>query len=69
MPQLMIRLEEDLLHQLEDPAGRRRPGKEYSLVDCMSMVIAREQGSTEVMAHDHHFEPEGFSCLSRPAGR
>jgi predicted nucleic acid-binding protein len=42
---------------------RRRQDKEYSLTDCMSMVACREQGITDVLTHDRHFEQEGFAIL------
>lgn len=41
-----------------------RPDKEYSLVDCMSMVVMRERGITHVLTNDHHFRQEGFIVLS-----
>ncbi|HEX9983647.1 MAG TPA: PIN domain-containing protein [Thermoanaerobaculia bacterium] len=41
-----------------------RPDKEYSLVDCLSMQIARERGITYVLTNDHHFRQEGFSVLN-----
>ena len=41
----------------------RRRDKEYSLVDCISMVLMRERGITEVLTHDHHFAQEGFTLL------
>lgn len=40
-----------------------RPDKEYSLVDCMSMVVMRERGITHVLTNDHHFRQEGFTVL------
>lgn len=42
----------------------RRPDKEYSLVDCMSMVLMRERGITHVLTNDHHFRQEGFTVVS-----
>ena len=42
----------------------RRPDKEYSLTDCMSMVIMRDRGITDVLTNDHHFTQEGFTVLS-----
>lgn len=42
----------------------RRRDKEYSLVDCMSMVVMRERGITHVLTNDHHFRQEGFTVLS-----
>ncbi|HUE74513.1 MAG TPA: hypothetical protein VMP01_26755 [Pirellulaceae bacterium] len=40
-----------------------RPDKEYSLVDCRSMVALREMGVSEVLTSDHHFTQEGFTIL------
>ncbi len=42
---------------------RPRLDKEYSLTDCMGMVICREYGITDVLTHDHHFAQEGFTIL------
>jgi predicted nucleic acid-binding protein len=42
----------------------RRPDKEYSLVDCMSMELMREREVTHVLTNDHHFRQEGFTVLS-----
>jgi uncharacterized protein len=40
-----------------------RLDKEYSLVDCRSMVAMRSLGLTEVLSNDRHFEQEGFTVL------
>ncbi len=40
-----------------------RLDKHYSLTDCLSMVIMREHGLTEILTHDNHFTQEGFSIL------
>lgn len=42
----------------------RRPDKEYSLVDCMSMILMRERGITHVLTNDHHFRQEGFTVVN-----
>ena len=42
----------------------QRPDKEYSLVDCMSMVLMRERGITHVLTNDHHFRQEGFTVVN-----
>jgi predicted nucleic acid-binding protein len=42
---------------------RRRLDKGYSLTDCMSMVLCREQEIAGVLTHDRHFEQEGFAVL------
>jgi len=41
-----------------------RRDKEYSLVDCMSMVVMRERGITHVLTNDHHFSQEGFTLVN-----
>lgn len=40
-----------------------RSDKEYSLVDCRSMLAARAAGIAEVLSNDHHFTQEGFTVL------
>jgi uncharacterized protein len=45
----------DLFKQMTD--------KEWSLVDCISMLVARERGVTEIFTNDHHFEQAGFVRL------
>jgi predicted nucleic acid-binding protein len=42
----------------------RRTDKEYSLIDCMSMVLMREQKITHVLTNDHHFRQEGFTVVN-----
>src|SRR5271167_4743812 len=38
----------------------RRLDKRYSLTDCISMRTMRQEGITEVLTNDLHFEQEGF---------
>jgi uncharacterized protein len=42
----------------------QRRDKQYSLVDCMSMMLMRAHGTTHVLTNDHHFRQEGFTVLS-----
>ena len=44
---------------------RARPDKGYSLVDCISMYTMRQEGITEALTNDRHFEQEGFRALFR----
>jgi predicted nucleic acid-binding protein len=39
----------------------KRPDKEWSLVDCSSMVIMARRGIAEAFTSDHHFEQGGFA--------
>jgi len=41
----------------------RRADKDWSLTDCISFVVMREHGLTEVLTGDHHFEQAGFTIL------
>ena len=44
---------------------QRRLDKGYSLTDCSSMQIMREQGVNEILTFDKHFQQEGFRALLR----
>lgn len=44
---------------------RARPDKGYSLTDCVSMRTMTQEGLTEVLTNDRHFEQEGFRALFR----
>lgn len=41
-----------------------RPDKEYSLTDCLSMVVMERLGISHVLTNDHHFRQEGFTVIS-----
>ena len=40
-----------------------RPDKEWSLTDCSSLVVMADEGLTEALTHDHHFEQAGFTAV------
>ena len=42
---------------------QKRPDKEYSLTDCISMLIMKELEIQEILTHDKHFTQEGFTIL------
>jgi predicted nucleic acid-binding protein len=41
----------------------RRPDKQYSLTDCISMNVMRQKGISEILTRDRHFSQEGFVRL------
>ena len=40
-----------------------RPDKAWSLTDCISFVAMQEEGVTEALTGDRHFEQAGFKAL------
>jgi uncharacterized protein len=42
-----------------------RPDKEYSHVDCMSMVLMESLGIHHIVTNDHHFTQAGFTIVNR----
>lgn len=55
---------------LSDPLVERslslyseRSDKEWSLTDCISFVVMADEGLTEALTGDHHFEQAGFKAL------
>lgn len=42
---------------------KARPDKNWSLVDCSSFVLMKQQNLTQVLTNDHHFEQAGFIRL------
>ena len=41
----------------------RRSDKEWSLTDCISFVVMSEEGLTEALTADRHFQQAGFTAL------
>ena len=42
---------------------KQRLAKDWSLTDCTSFVVMRQQGISEALTGDHHFEQAGFAAL------
>ena len=45
---------------------RKRPDKNWSLVDAISFVIMEQRGVTTALTTDNHFEQAGFVRLLKP---
>lgn len=41
----------------------QRPDKGWSLTDCLSFVVMRDEGITQALTGDKHFEQAGFTAL------
>lgn len=44
-----------------------RPDKEWSLTDCLSMLVCQRLNITDILTSDHHFTQAGFKRLLTPA--
>jgi predicted nucleic acid-binding protein len=42
---------------------RERSDKDWSLTDCISFVVMQDEGVTDALTGDHHFEQAGFCVL------
>jgi hypothetical protein len=41
----------------------KRPDKDWSLTDCISLVVMQQRSLTDALTSDHHFEQAGFNVL------
>ncbi|MDM8564858.1 PIN domain-containing protein [Candidatus Halobeggiatoa sp. HSG11] len=42
---------------------QKRLDKDWSLVDCISIIVAKNYNVTDIFTTDHHFEQAGFTIL------
>jgi uncharacterized protein len=53
----------DDLYQRALNIYRDRVDKEWGLIDCMSFVVMNDQGVTDALTADKHFQQAGFHAL------
>lgn len=58
----LVHIDESLDNQSWDLLSKR-VDKKWSLVDCSSFVVMQNDGITESLTSDHHFEQAGFVRL------
>jgi len=44
---------------------KKMTDKEWSLIDCIGVIISEELRITEIFTNDHHFEQAGFKILMK----
>jgi predicted nucleic acid-binding protein len=44
---------------------RKRPDKEWGLIDCLSFLVMEARGIVDALTADEHFEQAGFRVLLR----
>jgi len=45
---------------------KKMSDKNWSLADCIGMIVAQDHGITDIFTTDHHFEQAGFTILLQP---
>ena len=46
---------------------RKRPDKDWGLIDCVSFIVMQERGITQALTTDDHYRQAGFQALMRPS--
>jgi predicted nucleic acid-binding protein len=64
--QFTVREESDVLFARGLALYCSRKDKEWSLTDCISFVVMADEGLTEALTGDRHFEQAGFMALLAP---
>jgi len=53
----------DTLYQRGLALYNGRPDKQWSLTDCISFVVMADEGLSDALTGDRHFEQAGFKAL------
>jgi predicted nucleic acid-binding protein len=64
LPILRIIWIEADMHELAMRSLLLNNRRSLSFVDCSSMAVARTNGIQHIFAFDHHFDEQGFTCLT-----
>lgn len=64
-PQVELVLLTESLYKQGLDLFRERPDKEWSLTDCISLLVMQEQRLTKALTTDQHFIQAGFRILLR----
>ena len=62
-PDVLILPGRDELYRDGTDLYRQRPDKDWSLTDCISLVVMQRHQITEALTADHHFEQAGYISL------
>lgn len=58
----IVAASDELYHKAIDPC-RRRPDKDWGLIDCMSFVVMQDHELIDALTADTHFTQAGFRTL------
>ena len=67
-PRMRVIHESDLLFDRGFALYRQRADKNWSLTDCISFIVMGDEGLTDALTGDHHFEQVGFTALLAAPG-
>jgi len=62
-PRVKIIAAETCLFQRGVDLYEQRRDKDWSLTDCLSFVVMQDEGITQALTGDRHFEQAGFAAL------
>jgi len=60
----IVPVSQELLHRGYDLYADRQD-KDWSLTDCISFIVMRDEGLQAALTHDQHFEQVGYKALLR----
>jgi predicted nucleic acid-binding protein len=64
-PSVTIRPISNTLYDRGLSPYQERPDQDWSLTDCISFIVMQDEGLTDALTHDKHFEQNGARALLR----